>query len=236
MNQLIRNRLIGGAVLVFAGALFIPAILSPAAKTLDNPQLAIRIKGNQPKDTKTTIALLSTTPEEPVVTVEAKPVVIPPTVTKPKITANKPLALESLSDEVATQPQNSVRPSNATQAAVQTGSQSGKQKTNRLMPVALESIDTKSIAKTSKPSAAANQQRNSTAVSWLRVGSFSSQANAEKLATMLKSVNYPVKIERIAIGDKSFQRVLVGPFHDEKKMTIVMKSIQARGYTPSVQR
>lgn len=236
MNQLTRNRLIGGAILVFAGALFVPAILSPTAKTLDNPQLAISIKGQQPTDTNSTIALTSTTSESDVASVVAKSAITEPTLVKPRV--NKPLALESLTEDVVVQQKNTIRPSHTTQSSVQSSSQPRKQTKNQLMPVALESIEIKPTAKTSKPSSAVNQQQktNSTAASWLRLGSFSSQANAEKLAATLQSVNYPVKIERIAVDGKSFQRVLVGPFYDEKKMETMMKGIQARGYTPSVQR
>lgn len=209
MNQLMRNRLIGGAVLVFAGALFVPAILNPDAKPLSNPNLAINLKTNTPVVDKPTVTLLSAKPAEATQT---------PT--------TEPLTLASIGDEaVAT---TAARPSGAAKP-VKNPAQKQSTAEKPLMNISLESID-------DKPSAVKKTQQNSRASSWLRVGSFSSQVNADKLAASLQSARYPVKIETITIDGKGFQRVLVGPFSDEKKMQKIMQSIQARGYNPSVQR
>lgn len=43
MDNLNRNRLIGGGVILLAAALFLPGILQPQAKQLDNPDLAIHL-------------------------------------------------------------------------------------------------------------------------------------------------------------------------------------------------
>ncbi len=46
MNQINKNRLIGGGVLVFAALLFAPAILTPQPRDLENPTLAVRIESD----------------------------------------------------------------------------------------------------------------------------------------------------------------------------------------------
>lgn len=209
MNQLTRNRLIGGAVLVFAGVLFVPALLNPTPKPLSNPNLAIHIQSNQPVTQKPVDVVLTS-----------------PNSTQPL--AIEPLALESLSEGGET-----VKPQTATQSVASVTDNS--QQSKPLLPISLESVAANTDNTTQKPSTSAVVQQAST-VSWLRVGSFSSQANAEQLAANLKSASYPVKIETTTIDDKAFQRVLVGPFKSEKAMEQVMKGIQARGYNPSVQR
>lgn len=210
MNQLTKNRLIGGGVLLLAGALFIPAILTPDSKPLTNPDLAINIR---PSENTTVAVMPKNKPVELVSAKEGDGIVV------------QPLSLESLSEDVAVSAQ---KPSNQ-----QTAQQATKKKP--LMAISLESVDDRPSAVVQKPAAASNKEKN-TPASWLRIGSFSSRKNADKLAATLKSSRYPVKIETIKVEGKAFQRVLVGPFSNEKRMTKIMKSIQKRGYNPSVQR
>lgn len=199
MNQLNKNRLIGGGVLLFAGLLFAPTLLTPEPHTLTNPTLAVQIDSNNPQ-AKPSQNVAAQSPAQ-----------------TPTAPAQPTLQLESIDAPVAAAPKNSTANS-ATAAA-------------KPMPVVLESAADLSKSQptaTAKPSAAPG--------SWLRVGSFSSKANAKQLSDQLKQKGYAVKVEVIKVDGKNYRRVLVGPFRAEKQLQSALKRIRAEGYKPSIQR
>lgn len=207
MNQLIRNRLIGGGVLLFAGMLFAPAILSPKSQPIKNPALAIDIQTNhsdhqrlpQPPEANTANVATAMANQTP-----------------PKVT------LESIdTDESIAVTETTSRPR-----------QSSTNNTAKLTPISLESIAPEENTKV-KPQPSQSQPIKYT--SWLRVGSFASAANANSLANRLKKNRFSVKIESTVVSGKTFRRVMVGPFTDEKKMRAAMKKIKDSGYDPSIQ-
>ncbi len=210
MNQLTRNRLIGGGVLLFTGLLFVPVIVNPDNTQLNNPDVTFVTPATSISETE------NTPPLPKVVTLESTP----------------------------------VAPNEKTDTA--------KQPT-KLVPISLESLDNSNDVATTKTEIKTNIEKNSPSVvkkatakitpklndkkptamkvSWIRVGSFSDNANAEKLATLLKRQHYAVKIEKTTVSGTVYRRVLVGPFTDEKKMQTALKHINASGkYTPSIQR
>ncbi|PIE47977.1 MAG: hypothetical protein CSA42_01010 [Gammaproteobacteria bacterium] len=223
MNQLTKNRLIGGSVLLFAGLLFVPVIINPDNTQLNNPDATVEIPTNQP------VVSTNKTTNKPDLS---------------KADLSKTLALESAS----TSPKEKTN----------TDKQASK-----LVPISLESLDNSNdVAETkpaTKPAIKPNIDKNSPSVvkkatakitpkpkdkkpaaikvSWIRVGSFSDNANAEKLAALLKRQHYAVKIEKTTVNGTVYRRVLVGPFTDEKKMQTALKHISANGeYIPSIQR
>ncbi len=215
MNQLTRNRLIGGGVLLFTGLLFVPVIVNPDNTRLNNPDVTFATPANKPTSS---ISETENTPPLPkVVTLESTPVVAPKekTGTAKQATKLVPISLESLdnSNDVAT-----------TKTEIKTNIEKNS-------PSAVKKATAKITPKLN------NKKPTAMNVSWIRVGSFSDNANAEKLATLLKRQHYAVKIEKTTVNGTVYRRVLVGPFTDEKKMQTVLKHINASGeYTPSIQR
>lgn len=205
MNQLNKNRLIGGAVLLFAGLLFAPMILTPAPHPLVNPTLAVHIDSDNPQ----------AKPSQSATTVKPAKATAKPTVpTQPSV------KLESIDDTVVDNRQAvpSKQPTPANTAA-------------KPLLVVLESA----IAlDNSKLSATAANNSNTSKGSWVRVASFSSKANADKLVTQLKQKKYSVKTQVTTVDGKSYRRVLVGPFSAENLQS-AMKKIRAEGYKPSIQ-
>lgn len=195
MNQLTRNRLIGGSVLLLASMLFVPAILTPEDKALTNPDLAIAIQSNSPKATP-------------------KNTEIPPA---------PALALES----IGSPDKPSAQLAKAEKKPAKTSQQP------KPMTISLEST---SDIEPKKPAVKSVTAKATQKVSWLRVGSFSSMANAQNLADTLKKNQFPVKIETTAVGEKTFRRVLVGPFTNEKQLKVAMQRISEGGYEPRIQR
>ncbi len=211
MNQLNRNRLIGGSVLLFAGLLFAPMILTPPETTLTNPTLAVRIDSDNPQAKPSQGVVLSTASKE-----NSAPVTVPSVASQPSV------QLESIA-----------KPPKA--ATTQANNLPADAKNH---PVVLES---KAATSTSKPRKAAtgNNKPSKTVAtstgSWVRVGSFASKANAKKLANKLKK-QYAVSIETIKVDGKDYRRVLIGPFAAEAKLQAAIKAMRSAGYQPSVQR
>lgn len=211
MNQLNKNRLIGGGVLLFAGLLFTPTILTPEPHNLSNPTLTVRIDSDNLQAKPSQIAVVqqpNTSPsvaKQPSVQLES---IDTPTVAKQAATPNQ-------------------KPS---QKPSQTRSTKAKP-----VPVVLESA--MDLGKASASVAPVTTKTNNVAsTSWLRVGSFSSKANANHLAEQLKKKRHAVKIEIITVDGKNYRRVLVGPFTSEQKLQSAQKAIRTDGYKPSIQR
>ncbi len=229
MNQLNRNRLIGGSVLLFAGLLFAPMILTPPETALTNPTLAVRIDSDNPLAKPSQGVVLSTAGKEdntpaPVPTVAPQPSVQLESIAKaPKVATipannlsadakNRPVVLEST-------------------AAIGNNKPSKVTTSNKPSKAATSNKPSKAATSNSKPS---KTVATSTA-SWVRVGSFASKANAKKLANKLKK-QYAVNIETIKVDGKDYRRVLIGPFATETKLQAAIKAMRNAGYQPSVQR
>ncbi len=220
MNQLNRNRLIGGSVLLFAGLLFAPMILTPPETTLTNPTLAVRIDSDNPLAKPSQAVALSTAGKQ-----DNTPAPAPTVAPQPSV------QLESIGKTPKT-------------ATTQANNLAANAK-NR--PVVLESTAAISnnkpskAATSNKPSKAAtsNSKPSKTVAtptgSWVRVGSFASKANAKKLANKLKK-QYAVNIETIKVDGKNYRRVLIGPFATKAKLQAAIKAMRSAGYQPSVQR
>lgn len=224
MNQLNKNRLIGGGVLAFAALLFAPSILTPEKHDLTNPTLVVNIDDNATdRPSQASIASENATTNSVTPSVSAQPAV----------------KLESLNAE--TRVASSANASaNATSSASANSKPSAptSNSTNNVkpVPVALGSTagNTVSPVSSAKPSATATHN-TPTKSSWLRVGSFSSQKNADNLLKKLKA-KYPVKVETITVDGKTYHRVLVGPYNSENTLQTAKKSLNASGYQPGIQR
>ncbi len=100
-----------------------------------------------------------------------------------------------------------------------------------LVPVKLESFDTKKTQQTVATTVKATKSG-----SWVRVAGFSNVENANELVAKLKHKKYPVSIENIKVKGKPYHRVLLGPYASEKEMRKVLDQIQKEGFSPDVQR
>ncbi len=216
MENLNRNRLIGGGVLILASLLFVPAILTPIKQPLTNP--------NFPVST----------------TVIPKVLVNKQSAKSAHETVKKTETIKLVSTEDSASENNQ---STRTEPVAETKVKSTKtpvshqQSSNQLVPVKLESLETKKAEKIKKAEKAIVKAVKPTKQeSWIRVASFSNLANADELVTQLKRKKYPVKIENITIKNKPYRRVLLGPYASEKEMRSVLNQIQKEGFRPDVQR
>lgn len=205
MNQLNKNRLIGGGVLIFAALLFAPAILNPKPNNLSNPTLAVNISSTD-------------TAEKPSLASQSNNVGVVTTMTDSVVQAQPPIKLESVVSAA-----NAPVP-NAVTTKTQTPKQETDRKITQQVPIAL--------SKTPSVTARKNTVKRN---SWLRVGSFSSKANANNLLKQLEK-KYPVKVETISIDGKTYHRVLVGPYSDETQLKKTKTALSKSGYKPGIQR
>lgn len=226
MDQLTRNRLIGGSVLLFAGLLFLPVILNPDDSQLSNPDLSLGAKTDKP------VVKVSTEnqkiPEVPTLELSSVESDVADTAVTPGSQKKQkeqllPVSLESLSGDAVAQKTGLTKKNTSKQhVTLQNKASTVKKATAKV--VAKNNTEKQTASKTTK-------------TSWIRVGSFADENNANKLAALLKRQRYSVKIEKTSVGDTIYQRVLVGPFTDEKKMQAALARIAADGkYAPSIQR
>lgn len=207
MEQLNKNRLIGGVVLLLAGLLFVPAILTPNSEPLSNPQFG--------SDTVSPQVVIQQ-PEK--------------TTTIPEVA---PLTLESI-DQSKTTGQEVVVATAPTKTNPVTKAQDLlPQKSTQNKPMVAIKLESLAQSDSTKPK---HTDSKTIPESWVRVGSFSNLDNADKLAEQLKRRQYSVKIENTTISGKSYRRVLIGPFRSEKDLSNVLKQIRSEGFSPSIQR
>lgn len=197
MNQINKNRLIGGSVIAFATLLFAPAILSPQEHDLSNPEISVSFD-NGLTDRQVAISQ-QTAPNNPATTANI-PIPPPPA-----------LKLESSADTAET--------------SDKTAPKTQKEKT---IPV---SLDKKTVVAKQK-----DNKSITTKSSWLRVGSYASAKNADNQLKALNKSKYSVKVEQININGKTYHRVLVGPYNNEKTLHAAKKALMASGYEANIQR
>ncbi len=210
MTPLMRNRLIGGSVVLLTAMLFVPAILNPEQKTLNNPNLAIDIETEKPQVNDEDEGVLLSE-------VEA-------------------ISLSSL-DEKKVRPENATRNSPARQGSQENQSQgSNQQPTVKLESLATESNQTTS-AQPIKRTVVANVAANTASQSgnWVRVGSFADLHNAENLSTNLGNKGFKTKVTTITVSGSNYHRVLIGPFRSKKTMEKTIQLLKSQGLSPSVQ-
>ncbi|PIE45482.1 MAG: hypothetical protein CSA45_02670 [Gammaproteobacteria bacterium] len=228
MNKITKNRLIGGAVILFAALFFIPSILKPTNQAIETPDLTISGSGTSETEQSST---LETKVDEKIGD------------------ENTTLVLASVDDEVvgdeaaeAKQPlvqDNKQSPENGKKTT--DTSKNGADHSSQPMPFQLESIGGIDEAKGEKEQAVAHKikekvkEKTKGEERWVRIGSFSDLANADKLAKTLKTKNFPVHVETVKVSGKRYKRVLVGPFYNEKVMRAVLKQMRAAGFTPDIQ-
>lgn len=209
MEQLNKNRLIGGVVLLLAGLLFVPAILTPNSEPLSNPQFG--------SDTASPQVVIQQ-PEK--------------TTTIPEVA---PLTLESI-DQSKTTGKNLVAATvPKTTNPVTKAQDLLPEKSTQSQPMVAIKLESLAQSDASKPRRTGSNSK-SIPESWVRVGSFSNLDNADKLAEQLKRRQYSVKIENTTISGKSYRRVLIGPFRSEKDLSNVLEQIRSEGFSPSIQR
>lgn len=198
MNQLNKNRFIGGSVLLFAALLFAPSILTPEKASMKNPTFTVDIRADDNTSLpspQTVVETQTNAPDSslPVIQLESVPATT---------TANESAVAQ------AETPSKSIS--------------SSKDNNTNSVSVVFESKTPK------KPSQVLKS-------SWLRVGSFNNEKNANDLLKKLKA-RFPVKIETTTVDNKTYHRVLVGPYNNEKTLQTVKKALSDSGYEPGVQR
>ncbi len=138
---------------------------------------------------------------------------------------------------VSTKPDNAVSRTqvitlaNPVEASAENSSSNGKvsvtstnDKTSNNTKIQLESANNKAtITTTQKPIIA-----NTKITKWLRVGSFSSEDNANKALKELQAY-HPVT-EVVRVGNKNYHRVLIGPFVSDEKLEKAKKQLIEKGY------
>lgn len=201
-------------MLVLAGLLFVPAILTPVQKTIDNPNFNVSVKPDTSQPVMVTTMPNTKSSEKPLVQLES-------------VESQPEIGKEPTKTAPITTPENLVA-----------GTQPSKSATAKpMVAIKLESLGDaggpqKPVVRPANENNPALKKRES----WVRVGSFSNLANADKLAAELKDKKYSVKIENTKVSGKPYRRVLIGPFSSSEEMRKVLDQIRLDGFSPSIQR
>jgi tetratricopeptide (TPR) repeat protein len=69
---------------------------------------------------------------------------------------------------------------------------------------------------------------------WVQVGAFSSDSNADKLASKLRAVSYTAIVAHAVSKGKSVFKVRVGPYHSKEEAQAESKKLSLQGYPTKV--
>jgi len=100
-------------------------------------------------------------------------------------------------------------------------------------PVATPRVEPKPVAQTSPPAAAV--RTTPAAAGWyLQLGSFSSDANAKRLAAQVNALGWDAQLSQHTSAGKSMHRVRVGPVPTRSKAEALRGELAARGFEGKV--
>jgi DedD protein len=230
MEETLKARLIGAAVLVGIAVLLIPELLSgrkaaePVAEEGAGPKgtrtFTIELGGSQgqPARSPTAVAAPATTASAPA------------SLPTPVATTERPPAEPEVAPAVEPQPEPQVQ--SKAEAADSATAPVATQAT--VAPVAATTIPAAAQA-AAPPTALPVPAKPATGQGWLiQVGAFGSAESARSLVKTLTAAGYPAHIAPLTRGGKTLHRVRVGPEDDRRSADQLAERLKARGLPATV--
>lgn len=216
IDQHLKERLVGAAVLVIIGVLVIPALLDgPPPDEPVRVDLELPTSGKASKSHTIRLDVPADRPATPASGSIARPEVSTPV--RASAQDAEPTAAE------ATQP---APPAGAEEAQQQPAPRAEQPK-----------ADQQEQTESGKPAAAAAAPRAASDMSggWVvQLGSFSSEDNAARLSQQLRDSGYDVFVSRISAEGKTMHRVRVGPVPKKADAELLASKLKADGHPGQV--
>lgn len=219
MDRALKERIVGATVLVVIAVLVVPVFLDGPA---DEPELvreSLTLPGQADQDTRRQTIVLERDREEPVPAGGGTA----PEARQSAPTASAPAEKKS---PPSTAPQRSPPPDPVPQPA---------QQPSREPPAEDEAPAAREAAKPAASAAAGAGATESATGMWaVQLGSFSNQANAERLAAELRKAGYAAFLSRVETSSEVLHRVRVGPQQNRESAEQVAARLGSSGHKGQV--
>lgn len=233
MDQHLKERLVGAAVLVIVGVLVIPVLLDGPP-----PDEPVRVGLELPADSgaRKSHTIRLDIPAERPATPGSGSIERPP---QPALDPNRTAATNDKPDPSQERSAPSAAESGSeTTAGVQSSLESRGPAPEAGTRIAKQPVAAKEPAARPAPEPAGPTpvpESGSAAGDWaVQVGSFSDKDNAERLSGQLRSQGFSVFVSRVATGGKTMHRVRVGPVAGKEEAQALADRLDARGHAGRV--
>lgn len=227
MDQGLKERLIGAAVLVGLGVWLIPWVLDGSGESSETRPAALALPTpDQPAPVRTQTIYLGDR-DKPAADAQPRPDAPPPVVAEAESPADvEPLVASGGGGAQAAQVERDLAP-----PPVATPAADAKPATTEPRATALEPASTRSAATPSaKPSAAP-----APAGTWVvQLGSFGEEQNARRLAQRVSSYGYRADVTSHRASGRTMYRVRVGPHESRARADAAASALAAHGFVAQV--
>jgi DedD protein len=233
MDQGLKERLIGAAVLVALGVWLIPWLLDGRQEQveLETSSSAVRLPApDGPLPVRQQKLSLDAAKSEPVAS-EPRPDAAEPAATT--VVAEAAVVAVEPTSPAAAPPQESA-PAPKQAAAPQPAADQGTSPP-RVATAPAPAPASKPAPKPAASSAAASPQSVPTRGDWaVQLGSFGAEDNAKKLAQKVNVYGYKPEVASIRASGKALYRVRLGPYRSRAEADATASALSAHGFSPQV--
>ncbi len=217
MERVVKERLVGAAVLMAAAVILIPEMLSGPDRDRES-EPAPPARSDAP--IKTYTIDLSQSP-----TAHATPSVVDnraPPPEEPAVPAN------AQPSEQPTEPSSGAQPAGADQAKPEAPQQTAAATPVVAAPVVVEQ-PTAAPVRTTPPPLASNSGAPTSGRWAVQVGSYSREATAERLAKQLRDQGQRAFVMPVKSGGATLYRVRIGPMKDRASAEVALRDVKSAG-------
>jgi DedD protein len=220
MDRALKERVIGAVVLVVIAVLVVPVFLDGPATDAEIGSEPVTLPGQNGQSRKRQTIVLERDRDQPV-PASARPSDIP-------VTATQPAAIGT----AGTQPAQSTPVPEPRREPAETGPPAVAETKPATEPEAAPLREEPSAAASAPPKAA--DMESATGMWAVQLGSFSNEANAERLAATLRDQGYAAFLSELHTGSGDLHRVRIGPQKDRDSAEAVAAKLGKDGHQGQV--
>lgn len=242
MDRALKERIVGATVLVVIAVLVVPVFLDGPA---DEPELvteSVTLPGQADRNTRRQTIVLERDREEPVPAAGENAREARQSATVPPAQADQEAAVSSARQQTPPPdpiPQPAQRPAPGTPAPEKSDTEKSDtekpdtEKPDNEKPGPAPPPESKAaVTNEAKPTATATE--SATGMWAVQLGSFSNQANAERLAADLRKAGYAAFLSRVQTSSEVLHRVRVGPQQNRESAERVAARLGSDGHKGQV--
>ena len=217
MERVVKERLVGAAVLMAAAVILIPEMLSGPDRNSES-EPAAQARSDAPIKTYTIDLSQSATAQPTPSVVDNRA----PPPEEPEVPAN------AQPNEQPTEPPSGVQPDDADQAKPEAPQQTASATPVVAAPVVVEQ-PTAAPAHTTLPPLASNSGTPTSGRWAVQVGSYAREATAERLAKQLRDQGQRAFVMPVKSGGTTLYRVRIGPMKDRASAEATLRTVKSEG-------